>query len=76
MVSHWLRAWAGLEGERGRARSPLRGVFPPCPHAGTIISRDDEMRAMQIIAEHCGGRYQVTDRSGGGRPTIDAVCVR
>ena len=43
-----------------------------------IQSRDNETQAMQLIAQHCGGPYQVTGRtdSGQARTTVDAVCIR
>lgn len=44
--------------------------------AGGLNERDNERKAMQLISTHCGGRFQVTGRSGGsGGRTIDAVCV-
>ena len=43
-----------------------------------IQSRNNETQAMQLLAQHCGGPFQVTNRIESGQPTrvtIDAVCT-
>lgn len=41
------------------------------------MSHDEPGKAMKLIAEHCGGRYEVTSRAeNNGWTTVDAKCSK
>ncbi|MGL5289524.1 MAG: hypothetical protein ACRC9N_08560 [Aeromonas sp.] len=42
-----------------------------------VQSYDEPGKAMQLIAEHCSGRYEVTNRAeNAGWTTVDAKCSK